>query len=986
MTSPTTIKNRVSILVNGVTRLANEVFGSDLPVHAHHQHTELDHDDHLQYMTCAAGASRPFTGVVYFETGLALRGEVEISFDDHYRTHSAYPAPGIPLSLNPTEWTAFLNTYGEASILGAMVHAHNPYTAGTGINITSNVIANTGVISLCKNGQTPLGGAWSFVEGANITITQNSGNHTITIAGQAAGGAYDDSNCFYHSGSRPGTGNWTLFDGENYHGISGLTYLRGLADDQDNVFQGIEFLSQEGTNTIEVYQRDVVGENRGGLVAKTGVENSILLESVAGDWTAALSLTNTDGNGILLSLVDGEDTTGSIAIGGDSGIDISALDAASGSLSLFGAVSIDLSDGTINGSTWTGTLQLAPLGAAGTAAWSALYTNTGSVLSIVEIFNDLYSRSGVSSIGTPGQEDPYYTGDVDIIPGVGISIGPAPGENNGMSIGNAGVVAIGTPGQEDPYYVGEVDIIPGVGISIGPAPGENNGMSIGNAGVLAIAANGGEWLVGGIEFEAGSNCIITPLDSPNNGFRFDVVLGDVRYVPSSVTTANGTPTGTVAGVVDFDDGNIYSIQEVTGSPGILSTFTFESVVSFDLVQIRARYSAGVSPHHVDVEIYNYNTASWTQLGSFTTGTTYQTIPYPIQDSTNYVNGSGDVQLRFNHDQTGITSHVLDIDYVCLVRSAGSGAVASLQSAYDEGELITIGSDGPVEILASTATSGQGKCLFLRGTHASRVEPLLDILNDSTSAGPSIYFQGNAGAANEYGHELLTSETLSLHSSFGGYDSSIFDAYCRVSQEDGEGSLIARASLVADNDSMGAGSAYLRLEAEYSATADKSLAYLAAQDVTIQATGGGELYLNTNGGGNITISPGTGYTDFDSKPCRGVETLGFGTGPYAIGTVSDGSIEWDLNNGPAQTVTLSANGTDVEMTPPAEVGWYYLEVSASGGTRTLTGFTESATSVVTWLSDLDPDAGAVSITTSQKAYITLLYLGSTLKYRGWCVVK
>lgn len=253
MTSPTTIKNRVSILVNGVTRLANEVFGSDLPAHAHHQHTELLRDDHLQYMTCAAGASRPFTGVVYFKTGLALRGEVELSFDDHYRTHSAYPAPGIPLSLAPTEWTAFLNTYGEASILGALVHAHNPYTPGTGISITNNVIANTGVTSLCKNGQTPLGGAWSFVEGANITITQNNGNHTLTIAGQAGGGAYDDSNCFYHSGSRPGTGNWTLFDGEDYHGIGGLTYLRGQEDNQTDLFQGVLFGT---TGAIEVRSKD----------------------------------------------------------------------------------------------------------------------------------------------------------------------------------------------------------------------------------------------------------------------------------------------------------------------------------------------------------------------------------------------------------------------------------------------------------------------------------------------------------------------------------------------------------------------------------------------------------------------------------------------------------------------------------------------------------------------------------------------------------
>lgn len=245
MTSPTTIKNRVSILVNGVTRLANEVFGSDLPVHAHHQHTELDHDDHLQYMLCSAGPSRPFTGIVYFEEGLALRGQVDLNFDDHYRALSAYPTPGIPLSLSAAEWTAFIASYGNASIIGAFNTARNPYTAGTAINITNHVVTNTGVISLCRLGQTPSGGAWSLVEGTNITITQDSVNKRLTINGQA-GGAYDDSAVFYHSGSRPGTGNWTLYDGSDYHGIGGLVYLRGQADNQTSAFQQVSFTASDG--------------------------------------------------------------------------------------------------------------------------------------------------------------------------------------------------------------------------------------------------------------------------------------------------------------------------------------------------------------------------------------------------------------------------------------------------------------------------------------------------------------------------------------------------------------------------------------------------------------------------------------------------------------------------------------------------------------------------------------------------------------------
>lgn len=136
-------------------------------------------------------------------------------------------------------------------LLGSSFNGSSAYLMHNSTGVISG--SHTPVTTIAKLGSTPYGGAWSFVEGTNITITQDSANRRLTINGQAGTVGYDDSSVFYHSGSRPGTGNWTLYDGSDYHGIGGLTYLLGQADNQTDLFQGVLFGT---TGAIDVRSKD----------------------------------------------------------------------------------------------------------------------------------------------------------------------------------------------------------------------------------------------------------------------------------------------------------------------------------------------------------------------------------------------------------------------------------------------------------------------------------------------------------------------------------------------------------------------------------------------------------------------------------------------------------------------------------------------------------------------------------------------------------
>lgn len=977
MTSPTTIKNRVSILVNGVTRLANEVFGSDLPVHAHHRHTELDHDDHLQYMLCSAGPSRPFTGVVYFETGLALRGEVELTFDDHYRTHSAYPTPGIPLSLSAAEWTAFIANYGNASIIGAFNKARNPYTAGTAINITNHVVTNTGVISLCKLGQTPSGGAWSLVEGVNITITQDTVNKRLTINGQAGGGAYDDSAVFYHSGSRPGTGNWTLYDGSDYHGIGGLVYLRGQADNQTSAFQQVSFTASDGIliedrivgsepdpdreSSITLNQNEAIS-GAAILVAKLKDADGVLTfgaDQSGVYWHDRILRGSTDwgaGNPFLLAdIVEETNPYDDLyAALGDQRlplVNILALLAANGGAKLEeNAVGYGSSDGLL-----TGDVDLVSFDPA--TGLFKVGSGTPEVVSAGLFLDEGLEVTGASSLiggawvpllsslglgGTQASPNASIAWDVRVSPSVEERL--LISSSDKIRFTDAGGSLLLSSGVEADYT------------TLAANYSLRNIVSILNS--IGISADGGAAKHGAIEFESGANLLITPLIT-GNGYRFDTLLGEVRHVAANVTTSPGTPSGTVNDTYILGDETTseYTIHETDTTPGFTTTFEFQGLTGgFRLIELRGLYTGSGVDHHVDVELWSYDTSAWLSYGEISLGNAYSVYAFSVPNSDQHISG-GVALLRFNHPQTGNASHYFHIDYLCLVTSAVSAPTVTLQTAYNAGSTIALdNAKGPVAIRGTDPYNNYN--LTLSNTLASRTAPLMHITNNSTSEAPAIDFSGSAGDERDYGHRIWSSDDGGVLVLGRGYKNRDF----------------ASETLVKFSDRITNPYTHIQ-DAELIARSTKSEkeAYFRATIAPIDSTPSGysgsvaigaDDAINILSGGDIDISA------TDSVNVENARSVSYGSAPTSITYGTTIAANFETGNA-FQSCTATGNITTVTLTPPLGVQSCQLMVFASGGARSITGFSGS----VSWGEPIDPDVVGYTIPSGEWAIFWLYWNGS-----------
>ena len=154
-----TIKDYVQVIINSVPRLSADVYGNEWPVHDHDAHNGLDDDDHLQYMLCSAGVDRPFTGDVYFEEDCRIVAESALEFDDHYRyLHTDgggdWDQDHIKLSASAGEWQTFYDTFGEVSILAALIAASAGQTSldiaydYTGSGAGSDITADSGAVSI----------------------------------------------------------------------------------------------------------------------------------------------------------------------------------------------------------------------------------------------------------------------------------------------------------------------------------------------------------------------------------------------------------------------------------------------------------------------------------------------------------------------------------------------------------------------------------------------------------------------------------------------------------------------------------------------------------------------------------------------------------------------------------------------------------------------------------------------------------------------
>lgn len=692
-------------------------------------------------------------------------------------------------------------------LLGSSFNGSSAYLMHNSTGVISG--SHTPVTTIAKLGSTPYGGAWSFVEGTNITITQDSANRRLTINGQAGTVGYDDSSVFYHSGSRPGTGNWTLYDGSDYHGIGGLVYLRGQADNQTSAFQQVSFTVLDGI----IIEDRIVGSE-----PDPDRESSITLnqnEAISGAAILVAKLKDADG-----VLTFGADQSG-----------------------------VYWHDRILRESTdWgAGNPFLLADSVEDTNPYDDLYAALGDQrLPLVNILALLAANGGAKL-----EENAVGYGSSD-----------------GLLSGNATNLAW----DESVFQ-----------LKVGPGPSPTH---LGEASGIMLTGH---------------------LECTGNEYLYGHLVLGANNAESKIQCLTGS--------IQFED----AYCDWTTKPRLSNSL--------------AQYTA--------------------------------------------------VKADFGGAEDSI------FGYLHRLFNAVPGT-ATLQTAYDAGDTITIGANGPVEILADTATSGRGKCLVLRGTHADRIEPVVDIKNDSTSNGPSIYFQGNAGA-NDYGHELLTETRLSLHSAFA-VDSTTFDGFVSVYRD--EAGYDISGVMIKAMCSDASKPAYINLQCQYSDPGRDTSSveiycdsfFMTSSSLSINGTGGDATIqspgdLDISGSGDVLLSAGGEghFIDLGTNRVKNAVSVSHGLAPTSIAYGSTIAANFETGNA-FQSCTATGNITTVTLTPPVGVQACQLMVFASGGARSITGFSGS----VSWGEPIDPDVVGYTISSGEWVIFWLYWNG--LAWFGTAIPK
>lgn len=215
--------------------------------------------------------------------------------------------------------------------------------------------------------------------------------------------------------------------------------------------------------------------------------------------------------------------------------------------------------------------------------------------------------------------------------------------------------------------------------------------------VHSLSVDQGTPLYGDLKFYPGTNILITKVDA-DDGWQFDAVTGQATFLPNVVTTVAGDyVSGDIDSVRTLYDGDDYIVDEIAATPGFNIELDFASVTAFSLARLRLKYE-GSGSHTPEVQIYNYDTTSWDYIGEFTLGLTYQVLEFQVPDSTDYVDGSGNAQLRIYHDEAGNPAHRILVDYVALVQSTLSTPVIT-----DHGQLTGLTDDDHTQYILADGT-------------------------------------------------------------------------------------------------------------------------------------------------------------------------------------------------------------------------------------------------------------------------------------------
>ena len=152
----------------------------------------------------------------------------------------------------------------------------------------------------------------------------------------------------------------------------------------------------------------------------------------------------------------------------------------------------------------------------------------------------------------------------------------------------------------------------------------------------------------------------------------------VFYCPAFMTVNRGTLDAGNAASLCAVGGTDVNISELTGADPLRVTFVFTNVDRLNYFVFFGNY-AGSTSHINWVEILNPATNTWSYAGQFLTSTTKQWYSFPIFQPATYIRNDS-VQVRINHQGTGVSTHDMILDYVDVnFGGSGGGSVSNASS-------------------------------------------------------------------------------------------------------------------------------------------------------------------------------------------------------------------------------------------------------------------------------------------------------------------
>lgn len=144
------------------------------------------------------------------------------------------------------------------------------------------------------------------------------------------------------------------------------------------------------------------------------------------------------------------------------------------------------------------------------------------------------------------------------------------------------------------------------------------------------------------------------------------------------TNATGwTNTTEAINLTYWYDHDSYNWTEDAGGGGNAAIdLFFENVTSVDQIVLR-EYYLGSSSHTIQVQLYDFNDASWESYFTFVGQGGFTILTIPVYDSGDHVNSSGYSILRFNHVQSGVATHRFYLDFAWLVKGSNVGSSTNL---------------------------------------------------------------------------------------------------------------------------------------------------------------------------------------------------------------------------------------------------------------------------------------------------------------------